>query len=196
MGGIAALRAAIRRPGWFKALILLEPVLFPPNLIFQWNVVRALGLGQRMHPLIQAAQKRRRTFDDLEKVFSGYRRREVFRFFSDDALKTFIAGMTKPASGGGYELVYSPEWEIQIYVTSIWRDMELWRGLRTLKIPLLIIRGAETNTFFAATGQRVVRTNPSIRVETIQKATHLVPLERPSETIDIIQAFLSEKAIL
>jgi pimeloyl-ACP methyl ester carboxylesterase len=192
MGGIAALRAAIRQPERFKALILLDPVLFPPNLIFQWIVVRALGLGQRMHPLIRAAQKRRRTFDDLEKVFSGYRRREVFRYFSDDALWTFIAGMTKPASGGGYELAYSPEWEIQIYLTGIWRDMELWRGLRTLEIPLLIIRGAETDTFFAATGQRVVRTNPSVRVETILKATHLIPLERPAETFDLIQTFLAE----
>lgn len=195
MGGIAALRAAIRQPERFKALILLDPVLFPPSTILQWKIVRALGLGYRLHPLVQIAKKRRRTFDNLEKIFSGYRRRDVFRYFSDEALRIFIAGMTKPASGGGYELAYSPEWEVQIYLTGIWRDLEFWKGLRSLKVPLIIIRGAETDTFFATTGQRVVRTNPSIRVETIQKATHLVPLERPLETIDIIQSFLADKAI-
>jgi pimeloyl-ACP methyl ester carboxylesterase len=194
MGGIAALRAAIRQPERFKALIMLDPVLFPPSHIVLWNFLRALNLGRRLHPLVRTAQKRRRAFDDREKVFSGYRRREVFRYFSNGALQTFIAGMTKPASGGGYELAYSPEWEVQIYLTGIWRDMELWRGLRTLKIPLLIIRGAETDTFFATTGQRVVRTNPSVRVETILKATHLVPLERPAETFELIRNFLTQSA--
>lgn len=192
MGGIAALRAAIRQPERFKALILLDPVLFPPSVIFQSQIVRALRLERRLHPLVQVAQKRRRSFDSLEKVFSGYRRREIFRYFSDEALRDYIAGITKPAAGGGYELIYSPEWEIQIYLTGLWRDLELWKGLRSLKKPLLIIRGAETDTFLEATGQRVMRTNPAVRVETVQKSTHLVPMERPEETFKLIQNFLTE----
>jgi pimeloyl-ACP methyl ester carboxylesterase len=196
MGGIAALRAAIRQPERFKALALLDPVLFPPKSIFAWKIIRALGQGHRLQSLIRSAQKRRRSFDDLEKVFNGYRRRDVFRYFSDEALRNYIAGITKPAASGGYELAYSPEWEAQIYQTSVWPDMELWRGLRSLKTPLLIIRGAETDTFFKATGQRVVRTNPTVRLETIQEATHLVPLERPTETFDIIQTFLAGKTSL
>jgi pimeloyl-ACP methyl ester carboxylesterase len=194
MGGIVALRAAILQPDRFKALILLDPVLFQPNFIFLWKVVRTLGLGYRLHPLIQIAKKRLRTFDNLEKLYGGYRRRKVFRYFSNEALRTCIAGITKPAANGGYELAYTPEWEVQIYLTSVWNDTELWQDLRSFKIPLLIIRGAETNTFFAATGQRVVRTNSAVRVETIQKATHLVPMERPFETLDIIQTFLANKA--
>jgi pimeloyl-ACP methyl ester carboxylesterase len=194
LGGIVALRAAIRQPERFKALILLDPVLFPPSFIFLWRVARALQLGHRLHPLIQVARKRRRAFDDLEKVFNGYRRREIFRYFNDEALRGYITGITKPATDGGYELAYSPEWEAQIYLTSVWRDLELWQGLRSLKPPLLIIRGAETGTFLAATGRRVVRTNPSVSVETIQKTTHLVPLERPAETFDLILTFLAQMA--
>jgi pimeloyl-ACP methyl ester carboxylesterase len=192
MGGIAALRAAIRQPERFKALILLDPVLFPPSSIFRWMIIRALRLEHRLHPLVRLTKHRRRTFDNPEKIFSGYRRREVFRYFSDESLRDYIAGITKPAAAGGYELAYSPEWEIQIYLTGLWRDMELWQGLRSFKKPLLIIRGAETDTFFAATGQQVVRKNPSIRVETVQKATHLVPLERPAETFNLIQNFLAQ----
>jgi pimeloyl-ACP methyl ester carboxylesterase len=196
MGGIAALRAALLHPERFRALVLLDPVLFPPWAIIRWNIIRTLGLGYRLHQLIPAAQARRRTFDNLDRLFNGYRRKDIFKYMDDESLRTFIAGITTPDAEGGYRLSYSPEWEIRIYYTGIWHDMELWRGIRSLKTPLLIIRGGETDTFHAATGQRVVRTNPAIRVETIQKATHLVPLERPSETFDIIQKFLADRTIL
>jgi pimeloyl-ACP methyl ester carboxylesterase len=195
MGGIVALRAALHYPKRFRALVLIDPVLFTPWAIIRWNIVRALGLGHRFHWLIPAAKARRRTFDNLDRLFNGYRRKEVFKYLNDESLRAYITGITTPEATGGYRLSYSPEWEIRIYYTGIWHDLELWKGLRSLKTPLLIIRGAETDTFVEAASQRVIRTNPAVRVETIQKSTHLVPLERPVETFELIQTFLAQTAI-
>jgi pimeloyl-ACP methyl ester carboxylesterase len=191
MGGIVALRAAIRRPERIGKLVLLDPVLFPPFDILRWNIIRALGLGYRLHWLIPTAKARRRTFDDLERLFNGYRRKDIFKYFDDEKLRIFISGITQPNGAGGYRLSYSPEWEIRIYYTGIWHDLDLWKDLRSLKTPLMIIRGAETDTFFEATGRRVVRVNPEARVETIQKSTHLAPMERPEETFELIRNFLA-----
>jgi len=155
-------------------------------------LARAAGLAYRLHPLINGALKRRRTFDDLDTVFRGYRKREIFRYFSDESLRIFIAGMVKPRADGGFELAYSPEWESRIYYTGIWRDMELWRGLPNLKVPTLIIRGAETDTFLEAAGRLVKRKQPKVQVVTIPQSTHLVPLERPQQVFDIMQSFLKE----
>lgn len=192
IGAIVTLRAALKEPGRFRALVLMEPVLFPPYFMLEWNLARRLGLGYRLHPLISGARNRRRIFDDLDRAFDGYRRREVFRFFSDEGLRAYIHGITKPRPGGGYELVYSPEWEARIYFTGIWRDWDLWKAIPRLEIPTIIIRGAETDTFWKSTAREVVKRNHKIRIVTLEKSTHLLPLERPQEVFEITQSFLKE----
>jgi pimeloyl-ACP methyl ester carboxylesterase len=189
IGGIVTLRAALREPHRFGALVLIDPVLFPPYFIIFWNLMRATGLGWKVHPKISGALNRRRRFDNLDIVFRGYRRRDVFRNFSDESLRAYIAGMTRPHADGGYELIQSPEWEALIYYTGIWRDLDLWRGLKTLSVPTLIIRGARSDTFWAKTADRVQRANPKVRTEAVEDAGHLVPLEFPEQVSRIIMDF-------
>ena len=190
IGGIVTLRAAICDPKKFRALILLDPVLFIPSFLLGWNVLRAIGLGEKTHPLIAGPKKRRRTFDNLETVFRGYRTRPIFRYMSDDSLRTFIKGITKPKPDGTYELVYSPEWEARIYLTGM-HDFDLWRELPKLEVPTLIIRGAETDTFLEKAERLVKKKNPKIQVVTMQNATHILPLEHPQEVANIINNFLT-----
>ena len=191
IGGIVTLRAALRDPKRFRAIVLIEPVLFAPPRLLAWALLRAIGLAHRVHPLIAGARKRRKTFDDLQTVFRSYRTRQIFRYMSDEALQTYIAGMTVPKQGGGYRLAYSPEWEAQVYLTGL-RDLDLWRDLHILEMPTLILRGAESNTFFENAARLVRRKNPMVRIETVEKATHLLPLERPQQVFTLIQTFLQE----
>lgn len=191
IGGIVTLRAAIRQPGKFRALVLLDPVLFMPARLIAWKIARAIGLGQKFHPLIAGAKKRRKIFDDLESVYRGYRNRGIFRYMSDESLRAYIAGITRPKSNGGYELVFSTEWEAHIYLTGL-RDFDLWRDLPKLEVPTLIIRGAETDTFLENAAQRVKQKQPAVKIETLEKSTHLLPLERPREVFNIMQNFLKE----
>lgn len=190
VGGIVALRTALKEPRRFRALVLIDPVLFPPYFILFWNLVRALGLGWKHHPRISGALGRRRHFDSLELVFRGYRRKDVFRRLSDENLRAYIKGMTRPRPEGGYELVYSPEWEALIYYTGIWRDLDLWRGLKSLNVPTLFIRGAQSDTFWARTAARVQHTNPKVQMETLEKATHILPLEEPEKVGRLIVEFV------
>ncbi|MEW6402881.1 MAG: alpha/beta hydrolase [Chloroflexota bacterium] len=192
IGGIVTLRAALRDPEKFRALVLFDPVLFPPYFIKMWNIVRALGIGHSIHPLIPGAMKRRREFDSLELVFRGYRTRKIFRYLSDEYLWAYIRGITRQRPNGRYELVYTPEWEAHIYYTGIWRDMEIWRALNHLEVPTLIIRGAETDTFWASTARLVKREQPRIQIEAVRQSTHLVPLERPKKVFEIVKAFLAD----
>jgi pimeloyl-ACP methyl ester carboxylesterase len=191
IGGIVTLRAALRDPSKFRALILLDPVLFVPSFLVKWNLVRALGLGNKLHPKIKGALKRRRTFDDLEMVFTGYRTREVFKHLSDECLRAYIAGITKPKEGGGFELAYSPEWESHIYLTGL-RDFDLWRELPKLQVPTLILRGAETDTFLEEAANLVKEKNPKILIKTLEQSTHLLPLEHPQKVYYFIRAFLTD----
>ena len=191
IGGIVTLRTALRDPGKFRALVLLDPVLFMPAFLVGWNLVRAIGLGEKTHPLIAGAKRRRRTFDDLESIFRSYRSRNVFKYMSDENLRIYIEGITVQRPDGGYELVYSPEWEAHIYLTGL-RDFDLWRDLPNLKVPTLIIRGAETDTFLERNANLVKKKNQKIKIVTLERSTHLLPLERPQEVFEIMQSFLKE----
>jgi pimeloyl-ACP methyl ester carboxylesterase len=200
VGAIVALRAALKEPERFKAIVLLEPVLFPYYLMAEWVVMRALGLGYRLHPNIRGALQRRRNFDDLDQVYEGYRRRPIFRYITDENLRIFINGMTKAGpsiankskSTTGYQLVYSPEWEVQIYYTGLWNDWDIWKELPRLEIPTLILRGAETDTFWESAARKVKIKNPKIKVITLDGSTHLLPLEKPQEVFDAAQSFLKD----
>ena len=194
MGGIALLRAALRKPERFKAIVLLDPVLFTPTFILTWKMLRGLKLLQRFHPLVAGARQRRRQFDDLERLYNGYRRKSVFRYMDDEALHAYVEGIACPKDGGGYQLCYSAEWEIRIYLTGIWHDMDIWRGLSKLEVPMLIVRGAETDTFRERTGKLVQWKQLQVRIEALEKSTHLLPLERPNEVSNLIQSFFEENA--
>jgi pimeloyl-ACP methyl ester carboxylesterase len=190
IGAVTLLRAALWQPQPFRALVLLDPVLFRPSFMLFWNLVRALGLGYRMHPLIPLALRRRRTFDNLELVFKAYRQRPVFRYFSDESLWAYIRGIVQPAQDGTYTLIYPPEWEARIYFTGVWRDWDIWRHVPHLRPPTLILRGAETDTFLEPTARLLQRRAPHVQVQTLEKTTHLLPLERPQAVAEAIHSFL------
>ncbi|HZM20592.1 MAG TPA: alpha/beta hydrolase [Anaerolineales bacterium] len=192
IGATVTLRAALHNPGKFRALILIEPVLFPHGRMIAWNFIRAIGLGNALHPSIPGALKRRRTFDDLDMIFRRYRNRDVFRYISDENLRIYIDGITKPAINGGYELFFSPEWEARIYYTGL-RDFDIWHDLPKLEVPTLFIRAAQTDTFWEEAANLIKRKQPKARIETVQKSTHLLPLEHPKEVFDIMQSFLNER---
>ncbi len=191
IGGIVTLRAAIRDPKKFRALILLDPVLFVPSFLAMWNSLRAIGLGNKVHPKIAGALKRRRTFDDLDTVFRGYRTREVFKYMSDESLRAYITGITKQKADGTYELAFSPEWESHIYLTGL-RDFDLWRELPKLEVPTLIIRGTETDTFLERAAKLVKQKQPKVKIEALERSTHILPLEYPEKVFDLMQSFLKE----
>ena len=190
IGAIVTLRAALREPDKFRALVLLDPVLFVPGFLLLSNFFRLIGLGNKIHPKITGALKRRRLFDNLELVFRRDRSREVFKYMSDQDLWNYIQGITHKTENG-FELVYSPEWEARIYLTGL-LDFDIWRDLPKLRVPTLFIRGAETDTFTKKAARLVKRKQSRARVETLDRSTHLLPLERSQEVFDIMQSFLKE----
>jgi pimeloyl-ACP methyl ester carboxylesterase len=194
MGAIVTLRAAMRAPGRFEGLVLLDPVLVLKHTIVMWRLFRNLRTGHRLHARIDGASRRRRSFENLEEAFRGYRQRGVFRYMSDDALHVLIAGLIAPDSSGGYTLRYSPDWESRMYRTAVWNDSDLWAGMHRLSVPTLIVRGAESDTLTDSTCRAVKRVNASIQIVTIERTSHLVPFEQPGAVHKIIREFMRDPA--
>ncbi|HCK65576.1 MAG TPA: hypothetical protein DHW49_04870 [Anaerolineae bacterium] len=189
IGATVTLRAALQDPKKFRALVLLDPVIFVPSFILMWKIIYSIGLGKRLHPRVAGALKRRKSFDDLETVFRGYRTREVFKYMTDESLKIYIEGITEQKPDGTYELVFNPEWESHIYLTGL-QDFDIWNNLHKLEVPTLIIRGSESDTFLENTEKLIKKKNPKIQIEVLEKATHIFPLEYPQEVFERINKFI------
>ncbi len=192
MGATTTLRLSLRQPERFKALVLIDPVLFPPWIINQWDIIYRLGLAYQLHPLVRGARRRKISFQSKEAMFNNYRNKTIFKHLDDENLYAYVDAMGCPGSNGSVKLCYKPEWEMRIYVTGVRADMELWKALPNLKPPLLIIRGAKTNTFWKSTANLVQRLQSRATIYSITDATHLVPLERPSKVYETIIDFLSQ----
>jgi pimeloyl-ACP methyl ester carboxylesterase len=70
--------------------------------------------------------------------------------------------------------------------------MDIWRNLSNLKPDVLLIRGAETDTFWASTARRFKKGKVNTQIISVPGSTHLVPLEKPGLVSDAIIDFLSQ----
>ncbi len=189
MGAIVALRAALQEPNRFSALVLLDPVFVLPGQMLEWRRARRAAQGHPMHALIRRAEKRRAVFGNMDEAFQAYRRHAIFRRLGDEELRQAIRGMMQ-STDDHLRLRYKPAWEARLYFTAMWNDGDLWAGLPSLPVPALILRGSESDTLSEEACRAARAANPRIQVETIEEATHLVPLERPAEVCALTSAFL------
>lgn len=188
LGGVVTLWAAIRRPDLFRAAVLIDPVILPPTWLWALRLLRGLGLRQRQ-PFVQGALRRRRSWPSRQACYEHYRQKSFFAHWSDDALWDYVESGTRPQESNGVELVYPPEWEAHIFATT---PTDIWRDVRKLRLPTLVLRGERSNTFRPSAQARMARHLPQARFITISNAGHLLTMERPGETGTAIRAFLED----
>jgi pimeloyl-ACP methyl ester carboxylesterase len=186
LGGVLTMWAAIRRPDLFRAVVLIDPVILPPAVLWAMRLMRALGLRGRQ-PLVQGALRRRRTWPSRQACYEHLRDKPLFARWPDVALWDYVEAGTKIGAGGQAELVYPPEWEAHIFATT---PADVWRDVPRLRTPTLVIRGEHSDTFRPEAQARMARLMPDARFLVISDAGHLVPMERPAETGEAIRSFL------
>ncbi len=187
IGGVLTMWTSIRRPELFRAVVLIDPVILPPPILRVMGWMRRAGLGRRQ-PLVRGALRRRRAWPSRQACFEHYRAKPFFARWSDESLWAYVEAGTREEADGSATLLYPPEWEAHIFATT---PLDAWDEVPRLRAPLLVIRGAETNAFVAASQARMARLVPHAQFVVIPDAGHLVPLERPQATGAAMRAFLA-----
>jgi pimeloyl-ACP methyl ester carboxylesterase len=190
IGAMTSLLAAIKCPELFKALILLEPVLFPRWYGLLMRLAAPTRAVRRYHPLIQQTLQRKTNFPGRQAMFANYRKKARFQRITDDILMSYVEGLSRDLPDGTVTLRYQPEWEARIYETAGITDRFVWRGMNRVKCPVLIIRGEESDTFRRSVFKDMVSRLHHCRGITIDGAGHLAPLEEPARISEWILDFL------
>jgi pimeloyl-ACP methyl ester carboxylesterase len=188
LGGVLTLYATVKQPDLFSRIILIDPTMLAPKLLWQIKLMKFFGLEARSY-LIKGALRRKGTWENREEAYQHFRSRSLFKNWPDEVVEAYIGSMTVSSPTGGVYLIYPPEWEAQIYRTI---PTDIWKFAALLQQPTLVIRGETSNTFTSHSEKAFRKVNPKATFEVVQAAGHLVPQERPIEIGELLTDFLRE----
>ncbi|MET0405525.1 MAG: alpha/beta hydrolase, partial [Cystobacter sp.] len=185
VGGVVTLLAAVKYPGLFRGVVMLDPVLFTGARALSVGVVAGLGLSGRVPPA-RFAYRRREHWNSREEAAASYRKKALFRHFDPDCFQDYLTHGLTDVPGGGVRLTIPRVWEARIFETA---PASPWRWLREVKVPTLVLRAKDSDTLTPEAFARVRRTRPDVQAEE-SAGTHLFPLEQPEACGRRIQTFL------
>ncbi len=186
MGGTISMLAASRRPDLFRGLILIDPVWGSPALAMASKLIPRPWFSRQ--PMIASTLNRRRHWPDRDAAAAYFRSRGTWQVFTEEALAGFFDHALIPATDGGLQLAFSPEWEAHNYCTIA----SLWPDIRAQRLPTMIIRGTRSYVQTARVWRKSQRLAPQHRYVQIEDAGHLLPQEAPAATMAFVKAQLDK----
>lgn len=185
-GGVATLLAAAEDRSVFRAVALLDPTLFPPPMMWIARLMRLFG-RESIGGLAERTEKRRDHFEDTEAAYQYFKGKRLFADWPDATVRRYAESMI-PAADGGVALRWPRDWEAYGYrtlYTGTWRHVNRLRPL-----PVLTIRGTESNTFFPTAASKLRRMLPDMTYHELEGHGHLFPHSAPDETRALLSAWL------
>lgn len=190
LGAMTTLMAAIEAPDIFRALVLIEPTIFPNWVGLLMRGLGPLHLFRYFHPLVRRTLRRKTSFADQESMFQNYRQKKIFAAIPDRVLRDYVRGLAVPQGDGTVRLKYSPDWEVKIYETGGSADRYVWENLERIPCPVLVLRGERSDTVSQKTLERIARGLPRGQAVTLPSVGHLLPLEAPEQVAAVVLDFL------
>ncbi|HEY7565495.1 MAG TPA: alpha/beta hydrolase [Acidimicrobiia bacterium] len=174
MGGAALVMAEVLKPGTFDALVLIEPIIFPPPFERSEDA-----------PMAVVAERRRREFESREAARTNFVSKLPFSRWHRSALDGYLEdGLIDTESG--CRLACWPEDEAEIYRASTAHGV--WDRMGELQPPTLIMAGELSDThpphFVESLAARPRRSG----FELVMGTGHFLPMEKPDLVVRRIQA--------
>lgn len=184
MGGVLTLLMAAERPQLFSRIILLDPVLFSPEVLLYQKLTRKTGLWKRS-ALVKAVSNRRALWPDAETMKADLKNKSLYRQWTEAALDNFITGGSR-AVEEGRQLCCDPHWEAAIFGSY---PRGLWQAVHRVSVPVDILVADESYGFIVRSARKAAKANRNIRWQSV-KGGHCFPMEQPQLAADLISALI------
>lgn len=190
LGGVCSLLAASSNPQLFRALVLLDPVMFSGLRSLTWGLLKRWGRAHTM-PLMAGALRRRDSWSDRELVRRSWSGKPAFEGWTDEAFNAYLEhGIVEDEDSGGYRLRYPKAWEARIFELT---PHDVWNEVAKLQVPVLVLRGEHSDTFTASAVRKFGRVAPNAKCTVVEGTGHMLPMQRPDAVARIVLEWLSEK---
>lgn len=181
-GAALTLKVAADNPGLFKALVLLDPIVFPPLMFAGMRVMTALN----QHPMVKGALRRRRAWGSRQECLERLRGRGIYEGWTEEALADFVDYATHDQDGARV-LNCPPELEAEIYAKPVYP----WPSFEKAKLPILFVYGSKSHGFFSAAARKARRLNPQVET-VIAPGAHCFMLEDALAAATPVKQFLAK----
>ena len=173
MGGACLVMAELLSPGRFDALVLIEPIIFPPPY-------------QRMdQELARQAEKRKRQFESRQAARENFVSKPPFNKWQKAAVDGYIeCGLVD--TDDGCKLACLPEDEAEIYRGSTQHGV--WDRIGEIQPPTLIMAGEHSETHPAQFLESLASRFRRAGFELVMGTGHFLPMEKPDLVTRRIQA--------
>lgn len=181
IGGILHFLVAAEKPELYQAIILLDAPVISRLSSLGVRALKRLNLLERFSPS-RTTRFRRNLWQSKREVFEHFKGKEKFAAFDADVLRDYAEHGTVETARG-YELFFKPSIEANIYRT-LPHDLPKFRG--KLTVPAAYIGGTKSEEARLA---RLSFMKKHLPFEFyFLEGSHLFPLEKPSETAELIKA--------
>lgn len=182
-GAALSLRLAARWPEAFDLLVLLDPIIMPRRY---WFGVKAAAMVGRL-PFAEASRRRRERWNSRAEARAHLDGRGIYAGWEDEAMDAFIAYAMRD-DGDGCRLACAPEVEAQIFENPLF----LWRDLRRLQVPTLLLHGRDSYFFIAPAATRAAALQPSLRAHSVPGG-HCFMQQHPADTAETVTRWIREQ---
>jgi pimeloyl-ACP methyl ester carboxylesterase len=175
MGAAALAMAQAADPAHFRAMLLIEPVMFPPP--YSRDTKR---------DMVERAARRRRTFQSRKEAADSFRDRGAFLGWDQAAFDGYIAcGLI---GDGPVHLACDPVIESDIYGGST--DHDTWDRIVNIDVPVLLMAGEQSDTIPPDLAREQAAQFVRAGVEIVTDAGHFLPMERPDLVAERVRRFV------
>lgn len=185
MGGILTLMLAAERPHLFERIVLLDPVLFSPEIIWLQKALRKTGLW-RYSRLVRQVAARRQQWPDSAAMSADLQQKTLYKNWHPQALSCFIQDGTQLNPQGKLTLSCQPSWEASIFGSY---PRGLWEAVKRVQVPVSILLASDSYRFIQHSTQRAQKLNPLIDYQVVS-GSHCFPMEQPQISAERILQLL------
>jgi pimeloyl-ACP methyl ester carboxylesterase len=179
VGGTALVLAEVASPGTFRRLVLFEPIIYPPGALGPEN------------PMAEGARHRRMVFQSPLEARANFLSKPPMDRWDPEVMDDYVAHGLFERPDGLWELKCSGEVEARIYESALTHHARDQLG--RVSCPTVVVRGATTGPALISPAELapdVARRLRDARLETVDGAGHLLPMEKPEESAQLIMRFL------
>jgi lipase len=163
-----------------RGLILIEPIFFPKDLY-------KIRITLEQHPLASKSIKRRDHWSNRKEAQAYLLSKSLFKNWDAEMLELYIDHGMQETEDGGLQLTCSPRREASLFMGSAKYDP--WPLLPQVTCPTLILEGEESPNRGFIDLQMATAAIPKSTYRMISHAGHLIPMENPKLTLNIIEEF-------
>lgn len=177
MGGAALVMAALRAPELFQALVLYEPIIFPPQV--------RIGMTETgiPSPLADGARRRRGTFASFDEAITNYSSKPPLNVMRPDALRAYVMDGFN-TQHNGISIKCSPEHEARTY--EMGAIHETWNDLPKLRVPVWLVSGEVIPHTPGAIAALIANEVPGSTLVQWHDLGHFGPMQDPQRFAQLI----------